>query len=225
MKQNIMAKVKKELAAETIEKVVQIKRVNKVVKGGKRLAFRATVIVGDQNGGVGVGIGKATEVPSAIKKAIDSAKKGIFGINVTGETIPHEITGEFNASKVFLKPAPKGTGVIAGGVVRIILELAGIKNIVAKSQGSGNAINSARATLDGLLKLKNAQEIANLRGKEISIKYVGDDKITTFKPQQETVKREDERETRKHEKIEEKTKRTEVRETTNVPVVETAIEE
>lgn len=189
MKQ-IINRVKKDIS-DTTEKVVQIKRVNKVVKGGKRLAFRATVVVGDSKGGVGIGIGKATEVPSAIKKAIDSAKKRIYDINVAGETIPHEIIGKFNASKVFLKPAPDGTGVIAGGVVRIILELVGIKNIVAKSLGSANAINSARATLDGLLRLKDAQEVSNLRGKELVIKFKGDSRVTKLSPIIDSPKRED----------------------------------
>lgn len=189
MKQNLV-KLKKDVN-ETTEKVVQINRVNKVVKGGKRLAFRATVVVGDMSGGVGIGIGKAVEVPSAIKKAIDDAKKRIHFINISGDTIPHDVVGKFNASKVYLKPAPDGTGVIAGGVVRIILELAGIKNIVAKSQGSANAINSARATLDGLSRLKNVQEVANLRGKELVIKFKGDKAATKVKPLQDTLKKED----------------------------------
>ncbi|ETR66024.1 MAG: small subunit ribosomal protein S5, partial [Candidatus Magnetoglobus multicellularis str. Araruama] len=148
----------------TVEKVLQIRRVNKVVKGGKRLAFRATVAVGDKNGQVGFGIGKAGEVPAAIKKAIEDAKKNLCSVHITADTIPHAILGRFGASKIYMKPAPKGTGVIAGGAARIIFELAGIKNIVAKSQGAGTAINSARATLNGLQNLRIASDVVKLRG-------------------------------------------------------------
>lgn len=169
----------------TTEKVLQIRRVNKVVKGGKRLAFRATVVVGDMNGGVGVGVGKASEVPSAIRKAIDKAKKSLARVKLVGETIPHQVTGKFCASEIVMKPAPRGTGVIAGGATRIILELAGIKNVVAKSKGSSNVINCARATLNGLTNLKEAQDMANKRGKGFTIKYRGSDQPVLVSPQQD----------------------------------------
>lgn len=164
------------------EKVIQIRRVNKVVKGGKRLAFRATVVVGDMNGKVSLGVGKATEVPNAIRKAIESAKKTMAEVKVTNQTVAHEVIGKFASSKVILKPAPKGTGVIAGGSARIILELAGIKNVVAKSQGSNNAINSARATINALLNVVDPQQIATLRGKEINFYSHGAKEVVKFAP-------------------------------------------
>lgn len=177
-----MSRVTRDKNEGTTEKVIQINRVNKVVKGGKRLAFRATVVVGDMNGKVGLGVGKAGEVPAAIKKAIESAKKDMISLNIVEDTICHEIQGKFNSSKVFLKPAPQGTGVIAGGSARTILELAGIKNIVAKSTGARSAINSARATLNGLSSLRNPQEIADLRGKEITMYQHGSKQIVKFAP-------------------------------------------
>ena len=136
------------------EKVVKINRVNKVVKGGKRLAFRAFVICGDKKGSVGFGIGKSKEVPVAIKKAIEKAKKSLEKINVYDETLPHEVYAKFGASKVLIRPAKKGTGVIAGGAVRVILEAVGLKNVVAKSLGSRNPINTAKAAKVALLKCK-----------------------------------------------------------------------
>lgn len=159
-------------ATEYIEKIVQIRRVTKVVKGGKRLAFRATVVVGDANGNVGVGVSKAKEVPSAIKKAITVAKRQMINIKVINGTIPHEVTGKLGASKVFLKPAPKGTGVIAGGVVRLVLELAGIHNIVSKCQGASSIINSAFATIDGLSQLMDLSNIKASRGVDVTVRYV-----------------------------------------------------
>ena len=136
------------------EKVVKINRVNKVVKGGKRLAFRAFVICGDKNGSVGFGIGKSKEVPVAIKKAVEKAKKSLDKINVYEDTLPHEVRAKFGSSKVLIRPAKKGTGVIAGGAVRVILEAVGFKNVVAKSLGSRNPINTAKAAKDALLKCK-----------------------------------------------------------------------
>jgi len=154
------------------EKVVQIRRVTKVVKGGKRMGFRALVVVGDQLGSVGVGIAKASEVSSAIRKAVEGAKKRQIKVEMVGRTIPHDITGVFGASKVIMRPAPVGTGVIAGGAVRIIMELAGIKDIVAKSIGSSNAINSARAAMEGLSSLRSLAQEEERRGKSLNVKLV-----------------------------------------------------
>ena len=159
-------------ATEFIEKIVQIRRVTKVVKGGKRLAFRATVVVGDANGNVGVGVSKAKEVPSAIKKAITVAKRQMIKIEVINGTIPHEVIGKLGASRIFLKPAPKGTGVIAGGVVRLVLELAGIHNIVTKSQGASSIINNAFATIDGLKQLMDLSATKTNRGIDVSVRFV-----------------------------------------------------
>ena len=139
------------------EKVVKINRVNKVVKGGKRLAFRAFVICGDKKGSVGFGIGKSKEVPVAIKKAIEKAKKSLNKINVFEDTLPHEVHAKFGSSKVLIRPAKKGTGVIAGGAVRVILEAVGFKNVVAKSLGSRNPINTAKAAKVALLKCKHKE--------------------------------------------------------------------
>jgi small subunit ribosomal protein S5 len=152
-----------------VEKVVKINRVNKVVKGGKRLAFRALVIVGDQKGQVGLALGKSKEVPSAIKKAIDRAKKSMVMIRMVNGTIPHEVFQKFGSAKILLRPAKPGTGVIAGGSVRIVLEAAGIKDIVAKCQGSSNAINSAKAALKGLLSLKDFKEEQQKRGVKLGV--------------------------------------------------------
>jgi len=156
--------------SEYLEKIVQIRRVTKVVKGGKRLSFRATIVLGDGNGRVGIGVAKAAEVPSAIKKAINEAKKKMIFVNVINGTIPHEVTGKLGASKVFLKPAPKGTGVIAGGVIRLVLELAGVHNIVSKSLGASSIINNALATLNGLSQLKSKDQVQTDRGVELSIR-------------------------------------------------------
>src|SRR6478736_48636 len=148
--------------------VVNISRVTKVVKGGKNLSFSALVVVGDGHGVVGFGIGKAKEVPSAIKKAIEAAKKTLVRVPMAGTTIPHPVLGNFGAGSVLLKPAPDGTGIIAGGAVRAVVESAGITNILTKSLGSANPHNVVRATFTGLGSLKDPVLIARLRGKELA---------------------------------------------------------
>ena len=149
------------------ERVIEIRRVAKVVKGGRNFRFGALVVVGDSNGHVGIGTGKAMEVPDAIRKAVDDAKKNLITVPRVGTTIPHEVVGHFGAGKILIMPAQEGTGVLAGGPVRAVLELAGISDVRAKSTGSNNPRNMVNATMAGLKDIKTAESIARLRGKKV----------------------------------------------------------
>ncbi len=159
-----MAKIIEAAELDLQEKLVALNRVSKTVKGGRIARFAAIMVVGDGNGHVGYGLGKAAEVPDAIRKGIEDAKKNMIEVSLNGSTIPHEITGIYGAGKVLLKPAAPGTGIIAGGAVRSVLELAGIKNIRAKCLRSNNPVNVVKATFEGLKGLRTAEQVAALRG-------------------------------------------------------------
>ena len=166
-KKEAWRKVQTENTSELKEKVVAINRVAKVVKGGRTFRFSAVVVVGDENGHVGVGNGKASEVPDAIKKAIEEAKNSLVEVPVVGTTIPHEFVGEFGSAKVMLKPAAEGTGIIAGGSVRPVLELAGYRDIRTKIIGTNNPRNVVYATIEGLKKMQTVEQVAKKRGKKV----------------------------------------------------------
>src|SRR5688572_5223578 len=160
--------IAREEVRELKERVIEINRVAKVVKGGRRFSFTALVVIGDEVDRVGVGYGKAREVPLAISKAVDDAKKNLFTVPKHGTTVTHEILGVFGAARVFIRPASEGTGVIAGGGVRAVLELAGIRDVLAKSLGTTNPINMAKATVQGLKALRRPEDVARMRGKTIN---------------------------------------------------------
>ncbi len=153
--------------SELTERVVSLNRVAKVVKGGRRFSFSALIVVGDQNGRVGAGLGKAGEVPEAIRKGVEVAKRSMITVPMVGSTIPHEVRFKWGAAKILLKPAAPGTGVISGGAMRAVIELAGIKDILTKSLGTNNPINTVRATMAALQSMRTAQEVADIRGKTV----------------------------------------------------------
>ncbi|MDY4138528.1 MAG: 30S ribosomal protein S5 [Aristaeellaceae bacterium] len=156
-----------EQVSEFKERLVAVNRVSKTVKGGRNMRFSALVVVGDENGRVGAGMGKAAEIPEAIRKANEDAKKHLVNVPLNGTTIPHDITGYYSTAKVVLLPAPEGTGVIAGGAARAVLELAGVRDIRTKSFGTNNPINMVKATLEALKLLRSAEEVAKMRGKTV----------------------------------------------------------
>lgn len=163
-----MAKNIDAAALDLKEKRVSTKRVSKTVKGGRIASFASIMVVGDENGHVGYGLGKAAEIPEAMRKALEDAKKNMITVALKGDTIPHEVIGEFGAGKVLLKPAPEGTGIIAGGTMRAVLEMAGIKNIRAKCLRSSNPTNVVKATFAALESLRTAEQVAAMRGKTVA---------------------------------------------------------
>ena len=156
-----------EQVSEFKERLVAVNRVSKTVKGGRNMRFSALVVVGDEKGRVGAGMGKAAEIPEAIRKAVEDAKKHLVTVPLDGTTIPHNVTGYFSTAKVVLLPAPEGTGVIAGGAARAVLDLAGVRNIRTKSCGTNNSINTVKATLEALKQLRSAEQVAKMRGKTV----------------------------------------------------------
>ena len=162
-----MQRFKNREESEFKEKLVAVNRVSKTVKGGRNMRFSALVVIGDEKGRVGYGMGKAVEIPEAIRKAVEDAKKHLVTVPIVGTSIPHEVIGKYGTGKVVLMPAPEGSGVIAGGPARAVIEQAGIKDIVTKSYGTNNPINVVKATVEGLSRLKTIEEVARLRGKSV----------------------------------------------------------